>query len=116
MTTHLETIRAAIERLEKLKSDSTPGPWHSPDEDGWIESHAGYAVMADDDMNHLGGPNGRASQVEYEHPANGELIVTLHRTIDAQLEILRLGLDLPIRWDENSAWLHLAEAILGDAE
>lgn len=76
----VERIEAAIAKLEALKASSIPGPWSAPKEllglpnktifgGNPTRTHAAYVAVAHD----------------------GELIVTLHRTIDAQLAILRAG-------------------------
>ena len=58
-------IRAAIEKLTELRSESKPGPW--------THTWGSATIPAADDL---------ASE-------DADLIVTLHRTIDAQLNILR---------------------------
>jgi len=112
-----ETIAAAIEKLERLRDDSTPGPWAldicSPSI--WT---AGETVLG-----------GTIADINYDqqtgdhHPKeDGELIVTLHRTISAQLAILRqahaelepfAGVRLPD--DAVQHELDLARAILREA-
>lgn len=114
--TPMERLQAAIQQLECAKEETTPGPW-----------------------THLYGP--KYSTIEFETedgvrpvalvgrtPADAELIVSLHRTLDAQLEILRFGVkrqeavdwtnrlanrdtDLQFRAAERE--LALADAILG---
>ena len=76
-------IRAAIEKLTKLRDKSSQGWWtildngdrfiaeEDPDGDGPFE----YIIT---------------EPVVFSNPVDADLIVTLHRTIDAQLDILRL--------------------------
>lgn len=125
--TPAEKIQAAIEKLETLKAESTgPNPWiidrdfphivMHPDKPG--NSWDGQ-VVADTGTDELGLPI---------TPADARAIVTLHRTIDAQLAILRAGLHKvkvwtnPYEWKEQdglappdgwSTYLALASAILG---
>lgn len=117
----VERLQAAIEKLEHLKAASTPGDWEvdtnhpfSRDLVGlFSESVKAYAVKFDDD----------------EQPARAtvDLIVTLHRTIDAQLETLHAAWntiagteEMPEGRDPRvwygryaAAGLALADAILG---
>jgi hypothetical protein len=79
--TALEEIQAAVDKLTALKVASQPGTWiHQP--------------YGDQNQNgdHCGGDifdrNGEYLLMEVPD-ADGELIVTLHRTIDTQLAILR---------------------------
>lgn len=109
----VERLQAAIEKLENLKSESVAGPWmvgHHPDPDTDVE------FVKDGD-----GRWAREIAVIYgggDLKPHAELIVTLHRTIDAQLAILRTQLldqrDREARrlpaWDVDTS---LAEAILG---
>jgi hypothetical protein len=99
-----ETIAAAIEELEAGRTAATSGPWSG----GLVGVYGprGY-VASDGDM----WPDDRA------------LIVTLHRTIDAQLKALRaaewlLGQKsnpLAYRHAATAAIIELAEAILGES-
>lgn len=77
--TPLERIQTAIDKLEQLKADSTPGPWLSSTSGfgSWIEAPVNEGFVA--------GGTGQ----------NTDLIVTLQRTIDAQLNILRGALTDP---------------------
>lgn len=88
-----DTIAAAIEKLEALKVDSHPGPWEHWPEAGDIEIHVpsypdGERIIATA-VRPRGGWGAPIYQDNYE--PNADLIVTLHRTIDAQLTILRTG-------------------------
>lgn len=113
----LARISAAIEKLERLKAESTPGPWG-------VESMKFGSEMGD----YVGAwIPGVAEIAVTEHegdtppldPDDADIIVTLHRTIDAQLDVLNA-----IEWwvrhnkvgEENAAVcnvLKLADAILG---
>lgn len=107
----LETIQKAITRLEQLQADSTQGEWDTTPL--WygvdVETEQGYLVAASIDIE------------------NAELIVALHRTIPALLEMFKSE----VEWLEegnNAAIvesstvfaatpeLALARAILGETE
>jgi hypothetical protein len=132
-----ETIQAAIEKLEALKESATPGPFGF--EDGWQPpqwksiGHTYVRVVAGK-PNHISGIRSMVLSTDGAMPgsegkrrtlADAELIVTLHRTIDAQLTILREGLraiesldglgidtaDIP--WADVPE-LQLARSILGE--
>lgn len=127
--TPVERLQAAIVKLEALKDAAPSGPWT------WNEKFG-----ADDDYG-LALTNGEATEIigAYNHHccafrddpyvADGaaDLIVTLHRTIDAQLAILRFGINRQraVDWTSRLAGdkhveaasleLALADAILGGA-
>ena len=99
-----EKIQTAIAELEALKASSTQGKWavsaKQLDLSGFVYAPSVCAGCGWD----------------RDTDADAELIVTLHRTVDAQLKILRTTLD-----DEHADWLTelewgnavaLAEAIL----
>lgn len=115
----VELLTRAIERLETLRAESTPKPWH-------------YAV--DDLTNEV---DVWHDQEHRSHIANfgvagmprvlsdADLIVTLHRTIDAQLAVLRnalgratskisMGGGAAAVWSNEHDAVALAHAILGD--
>lgn len=74
----IELIRQAIERLGHLKGESLPGPWIL--DDSWDtptvrSATTGYAVVKP--LNNI----------------DAEIVVTMRRTLDVQLEILECGLD-----------------------
>jgi hypothetical protein len=78
----LGEIHAAIEKLTELKAESTPGVWTILD--------GGDRFIAE------GGPLGDGQfeyivtePIEFRREADCDLIEVLHRTIDAQLAILR---------------------------
>ena len=91
--TVVERLEAAIAKLERLRESE---PYH--ESHSWLVSL--ITVGTEDDRREEEAPQ-----------TSSELIVTLHRTIDAQLAILRAGLS-------DGAPLHtelaLADAILGD--
>lgn len=112
-----ETIRAAIARLEQQRDASTPGPWEAVGGtiDGGPYSSCEVVTSDVDCMSYCYGGTGRGIQ----NRADGALIVTLHRTIDAQLRILReaeyqLGKDAGFAAREYNLFLPLARAILGE--
>ena len=103
--TPTERLQAAIEKLEALQAQTTQAPW----------SVVGGEVVRD-----AGGLRTIQSlwvaDIDPTVP-DADLIVTLHRTIDAQLAILRDGRDVTTR---EGIYLHesavaLADAILGGA-
>lgn len=76
--TPTERLQAAIDKLEQLRTGSTQGEWWathgrlSPDIFAGTGSSDDVLVVSDGHLD-----------------ADAELIVTLHRTIDAQLSLLR---------------------------
>lgn len=95
----VERIEAAIAKLEKLKTRGTDGPWRAGafHFDGTTVSNSVGRVAA-----------------HYVPVNDAALIVTLHRTIDAQLAILRDGLARRYAGvHPGVAVLALADAILG---
>lgn len=102
----VETLGAAIHKLETLKAAGTEGEW-------WMNPIERGEVFIEGDP-----AAGEYPLAEVHEHADAELIVTLHRTIDAQLAILRAALDdferygsKPSKFFEND--LALADAILG---
>jgi len=78
----VERIEAAIEKLEQLKTESTQVTWSQVGAHG--PSDLGVSVRIPISRHH--------DVLAYAGTAaNAHLIVTLHRTIDAQLAILRAG-------------------------
>ena len=130
--TPAEKLQAAVEKLERLKNQSTPGPL--------------YAQNAGDVFTDLAAPNAQGVNAEHndawhvasfmsgqndmpyrEEEANRALFLALHRTVDAQLKMMRSALE----WlgEKNNAALaagseifagqlgpelEIADAILGD--
>ena len=101
--TVVERLEAAIAKLEWLKAKSTPGEWYAPESAASVWAGAGLSsdLLVVDDARFLG---------------DADLIVTLHRTIDAQIAVLRVGSEFALitsnRWTDIS--VALADAILGD--
>jgi len=108
----VEEIMAAIVKLIELREASLEGPWTRTDE-LW-EGAGRYDVHGiDGPVTTDGDGIGSIGNV-----AEADLIVTLHRTIDAQLTVMR---DAVAEYD-YSMWLvdhqtaiHFARAINGDA-
>jgi len=113
----VEEIQAAIEKLTKLKAESTPGPWFLTYEKSTHPRLWGNASENDADPVALA-----------QNRGNAELIVLLHRTIDAQLAILNHDVALFTEFEEHGnarQWelaieragdLALARAINGDTQ
>jgi len=120
MSGPVERLTAAIEKLERLKAESSLGPWKATDRRG-VPALAPYEA----DIDALGlseAVDWRVADVIFASDA--ELIVTLHRTIDAQLAILRRVLDIVTPIDGQASYdigpgsrvgqaLALADTILG---
>jgi hypothetical protein len=89
-------LQAAIDKLEALKAASTQGAWdfESLPETGESRIHSeadGFAFMAATTVTFYPVPGGMK-------PKDAELVVTLHRTIDAQLSLLREARDYSTDW------------------
>lgn len=111
--TAAETIQAAIDRLEQLKADSTPGEWVTSIEGlsrpRGLDIKAGRVWVASD---------GDGYQGAIGNHADAELIVALHRTIDATLELLRWQMEGFFPGGDpfiDEDGLAFARAILGEA-
>lgn len=96
----MERLQAAIEKLEQLKADAVAGPWHKEMVLGGGNDLL-YAIVPTTVVPVIG-----STLRESDH----DLIVTLHRTIDAQLAILRFAVDGLYDLPE---FIFLADAILG---
>lgn len=79
----VEEIEAAIARLTELRGKSNSGPWE-PIRQEEPESGAALFVLGN-------GPSLDSDFNNIRDYADADLIVTLHRTIDAQLAILMAG-------------------------
>lgn len=111
----VERLEAAIAKLETQKAESTPGEWNARQAfniDGEVVGHDINTATAYE----LG--------CTFTPNSDAELIVTLHRTIDAQLAFLRAAVESVPIWIEDGATeaevvedlereLALADAILG---
>ncbi|GLU88906.1 hypothetical protein [Agromyces sp. NBRC 114283] len=105
-----EKIQAAIDKLEGLRDQGWPGKWQYVN--GAIETDEGFELFQHHDAEYWG--TGRvALDVDHAVP-QAELIVTLHRTIDAQLAILHRGISDAA--PEREVAELLADAILGDSD
>ena len=111
--TVVERLEAAIAKLEQLKADGTLGPWNVDmiPETGECRVVRFFEFFG----SHLEEvTNGGSIQPD------ADLIVTLHRTVDAQVAVLTAALiehsDVmtPIEKPYWTAALDLADAILGD--
>jgi hypothetical protein len=105
----VEEIQAAIDKLTKLKTESTPGAW------GGRVSILGIIRVQTDDHYIVAEVYGD----EDDALCNTDLIVTLHRTIDAQLAILTNARDWWNSWpkgDIDADVVVLARAINGGTQ
>jgi hypothetical protein len=105
----IEEIEAAIVKLTELHHAAPAGPW------GYTDDGDGYSIQGSDDYGHEFCNSFTWSDNSYA----SDLIVTLHRTIDAQLAILRhvamhYSGDLGI--GTNRHVIALAHAINGDSK
>src|SRR5690606_23712874 len=82
--TELERLQTAITRLEQLRDDSTPGPWVKR----YFLGMDVWPVIISDGI----GEVTDSVQGGFPQEADAELVVSLHRTIDAQLGIRRSAL------------------------
>lgn len=118
----VEKLTAAISRLELLKAESTPGPWFVGDANGsmpmeyrplWVVSTIESAFRDGE------APDDHHLEIHVGDGSDAELIVTLHRTIDAQLAWLRYAVSLEATVqppaDFRAFALALADAINGEA-
>ncbi|UAJ78354.1 hypothetical protein IT072_13915 [Leifsonia sp. ZF2019] len=104
-----ETITAAIEKLEGLRDAACQGPWERREDYGLTGLVSG---------------EGESIAIDFFIP-DADLIVTLHRTIDAQLALLKelLHIAETAGWSEeefpskpgHEHGLLLARSILGEA-
>ncbi len=112
--TAVETIQAAIDRLEGLRATAFHGEWSAFT--GGVAHGDHWYVIADNQSIALISAND-GSDEEHRGPT-ANLIVTLHRTIDAQLAILQRTAAYPnvgLRFEPvDHAVLALAAAILGE--
>ena len=110
----VEEIQEAINELTELKAKSTPGWW-------WGHLNILGVTRVKTDDNYI------VAEVygdEDEAHCNAELITTLHRTIDAQLAILRVALAAYTHYstdeyralDHDKAAVQLSRAINGGTQ
>jgi len=92
----LEEIEKAIEKLTKLSKAAPGAPWVSDYEFDDEPLLRGSDALGNRFSNEF---------ATLDNPAAGNLIVTLHRTIDAQLRILQTAIADIVRWtDADSEW------------
>jgi hypothetical protein len=96
-----ETIQEAIDKLTALRDDAAEGPWL-----GWVQYNPLRGQMYG--VENSEGPI--ADKVASREDA--ELIEVLHRTIDAQLAILRAAIEDHPR--DRERWLFTAHQTAGD--
>ena len=101
----VQEIQSAIDKLTDLQALADEGPWMHYDGDVVMGDPTDY-VQAYPVVAECGSNN------------NAELIVTLHRTLDAQLAILRDGLRVTLRSHEyvGEHALTIARAINGPTQ
>jgi hypothetical protein len=109
--TPVQRLKEAIQRLETLKDTSTPRPWESCEDDLTNE----VDVWHDHEHRSHVAACGVAGMTHVL--ADAELIVTLHRTIDAQLAILHRELSFAQQygWPSNPFPERLDVLALADA-
>lgn len=115
--TPVERLQAAIDKLERLKAKSTQP---TGGRDSWLQGSI-RRPFEDDGEVYSGPVEVRVSSdiITHIQAEDAQLIVTLHRTIDAQLAILRDVLEaanIERNWDTLVYTLNalaLADAILG---
>jgi len=103
----VERLRAAIERLEARKATSTQGPWVAE-----YSGEQGNCVIPADAQSTR---EAVAVTRLYYAAGDADLIVTLHRTIDAQIALLRGWATPNLARSAPAALLDLADAILGES-
>lgn len=118
----VEKLEAAISKLEALKAGAPSGPWEWREDFG-EPGDTGTALTNGEDVEIIGAYNWHCCSYRDEpNVADGaaDLIVTLHRTIDAQLAILRGALRVrrPMgdQYAVPSLAVDLADAILGGTQ
>lgn len=119
--TAVETIQAAIEKLEEFKTESTPSPWTAMEYDD-NPGDQGVPIIGGGEAGSMKGHLTAYTMTlgnEEQSVVDADLIVTLHRTIDAQLAILHHALTsvgVLAGWVtvDNNAY-RLAAAILGES-
>ena len=121
LMTDLETIQAAIVKLEMLKAEGTSGPWTAMEYDS-NPGDQGVPIIGGGEIGSMEGHLTAYTMTlgsEERSVIDAELIVTLHRTLDAQLAILRAAQDDYNQYGEKPSKFFandvaLARAILGE--
>lgn len=101
----IELIRQARERLEQLRDESTQGEWvGSTIFTGlpFAPKIEGYSIRASGEL-----------VVEGSSLSDSELIVTLHRTLDAQIQILKDASEYKFESNIPLGAILVAKAIMG---
>ena len=111
----IETIQAAIEKLETLREKSTPRPWTAMEYDS-NPGDQGVPIIGGGEIGSMEGHLTAYTMTlgsEERSVIDAELIVTLHRTIDPNLATLRAALvetDFVLSKAEKPYW-HAAVAL-----
>lgn len=79
----IERVQAAIDKLTTERDVAARGPWVTNVADTWWLEGVNHRVVR-------GTPQ---EEVAFTYGPEADLIVTLHRTIDAQLGVLRLAIE-----------------------
>jgi hypothetical protein len=95
----IEEIEAAIAKLTELHHASPAAPWDYTDDGD------GYSIQGSDDYGHEFCNSFTWSDNSYA----SDLIVTLHRTIDAQLAILHASVSEIFDWEQDPDMGYKAE-------
>ena len=103
-------LQSAIEKLEQLRADAFPGPWEAYNSRPENGSHS--FVMADHSAI-LSVSANDGSEEEFRAPT-ADLVAVLHRTIDAQIAILREGITW-LEWVPELTAAAASETALADA-
>lgn len=105
----LDLLERAHARLTEMRDQATPGPWILCDDDNGVETGYGGVDLT-------GHPLAVADNVYTQ--ASRDLIVSLHRTIDAQLKILAGDIVIYKELVEAGQWAAAEAAIerAGDAD
>lgn len=116
--TPVERLQAAIEKLELLRAATTGGEWEADWELRFTLGDPQWPVVLVDGVGFVV----NTTATTFRNPDDAELIVVLHRTLDAQLAILRFGVKrlnavqvlTGKHAEAHEHELALADAILGD--
>ena len=114
----VDEIQAAITEIERLKSESVKGPWHVGDANGGDPHEFGPLWVIGHELVSLNRADGEPPEEWWMELQTGrledaQLIVTLHRTIDAQLAILRDFLTVTVKDDALLKGALIADDFIG---
>ena len=109
---NFETIESAIDKLESLRDRCWPGEWVYRGEE--IQTTGGFNLFKHHHHDRIDGYGDLGGAQPY---AQAELVVTLHRTVEPQIALLRLALEYGELVDGGgsrfiAAAFDLAESIL----